>query len=311
MKAARINEFGGVNVIEVSEIPTPGHPGAGMVKIKVAAASLNPIDTAVREGYTQAWAPVELPLTLGSDAAGTVEEVGEGVKNIAVGDRVYGQASVLAGGSGSLAEFAIMPTTLLSRCPANATFLEAASLPLAGVSALQAIGEIMNVQPGQKILILGAAGGIGSLAVQLAKHAGAYVVAMAGARHLDLVKELGADEAFDYKLGLKSEENYDFIFDTAGGGALNETLPLLRADGLAVSIAGQADEELASRLGLRLVNQNTQVTAERLAALAELVEAGAVKPVIDRTFDLDEVQTAFQTRDQESIAGKVVIAIGE
>lgn len=307
MKAAQINTTGGVDVIELTDIEMPA-PSEGQVLVEVYASSINPIETKIREGQY----PIEhLPITLGGDVAGAVARLGAGVEMLAVGDKVFGQATVLGGGSGAYAEFAAAPASQLAKMPAGTTFAEAASLPLVGVSALQALTVHIGLTQGQNLFIHGGAGGIGSMAIQIAKHLGAYVAVTATGDGVDFVKGLGADEVVDYKTQDFQEvlSGYDAVFDTVGGDDFLKTLHVLKQGGIGVSMAGQVDEATAQNLGVTAVSQYTQVTTDMLTQLAQLVEVGIVTPQIDTVFPLADVQKAFEARESGRIKGKVVLAI--
>src|SRR3990167_9821388 len=204
MKAAQINNYGGSDVIEINEISKP-IPKEGQILVEVYASSVNPIDYKIRLGYLKG-AIKSLPITLGTDFAGVVSGVGPGVNEFKVGDEIYGNAIILGGGSGTLAEFTAANVSATALKPKSLDFIASAALPLAAASALQAIEEHIGMGPAfaeasagkQKILIQGGAGGIGSLAIQLAKMHGAYVAATAGPETLEFVKSLGTDEVIDY-----------------------------------------------------------------------------------------------------------------
>lgn len=307
MKAARITTTGGADVIELTDIEVPT-PEENQVLVEVYASSINPIETKIREGDY----PVErLPITLGGDVAGVVTAVGTGADMVAVGDKVFGQATVLGGGSGAYAEFAAAPVGQLAKMPEGASFAEAASLPLVGVSALQALTVHIGLAAGQKLFIHGGAGGIGSMAIQIAKHLGAYVAVTATGDGIDFVKGLGADEVIDYKTDDFQEvlSNYDAVFDTVGGDDFLKTLHVLKKGGIGVSMAGQVDEATAQTLGVKAISQYTQVTTDMLVELARLVEEGIVTPQIDTVFSMDDIQKAFEARESGRIKGKVVLAI--
>lgn len=310
MKAAQIKEYGHADKVQVVEVDKPTVQN-GTVLVEVHAASLNPFDTMVREGFVKDIVPA-LPVTLGGDIAGIVSEVGADVVGLKPGDKVFGTAAAVAGNSGAIAEFALTKPAQLAGAPANADFTEAASLPLVGVSALQAITEHLNLQSGQKLFIHGASGGIGTIAVQLAKHLGAYVAASVhGNEALQMVTALGADEVIDTDSQDFSEllRDYDAVFEAAGGEDFDKTLSVLKNGGTAVSMIAQANEEKAQQLGIKAITQSTHVTAERLEALKELVESGAIKPQVARTFRLEEVQAAFEARENGKVHGKVVVRI--
>jgi alcohol dehydrogenase len=310
MKAAQINEYGDASVVHIAETEKPA-VDPGQVLVEVHAASVNPFDYKLRSGAMRDAIPLQFPVTLGGDIAGVVVEAGEGVSHVAVGDRVYGQANVVAGNSGAFAEYAATAGGQIAKAPSGIDLQQAASLPLVGVSAWQALVQHISLQPGQKIFIHGGAGGIGTLAIQIAKHLGAYVATTATDDGINAVETLGADEVIDYKSQDFSTVLHDFdgVFDTVGGDDFTKSLSVLKPGGVAVSMAGQADEAKASDLGVTALTQNTKVTTEALDALRGLVEAGAVKPQIGKVFPLDEIQAAFTALETHSVTGKVVIAI--
>lgn len=309
MKAAQINEFGDNSVIKIQEVEKPVIK-EGQVLVEVHASSLNPVDSAIRAGYMQEMAPLQLPATLGGDIAGIVVEVAEGVDGFAVGDKVYGQSAAILGLSGALAEYANANAGQIAKIPANLDFKQAASLPLTAASAIQALVRHAELKAGQKVFIHGGSGGIGTIAIQVAKAFGAYVAATATGAGIELVKGLGADEVIDYKTEDFAEKLHDY--DVVVNNVQNEfdkTLSVLKAGGVAVSLTGPADEGLVERLGVTTVDQFTQVTSDILSTLNKLIEEGKVKPNVDRVYTIDEVAKAFDDRENNSIKGKIVIAI--
>jgi len=310
MKAAQINEYGDPSVISINEVEKPA-VGNGQVLIEVYAASLNPFDTSVRAGKVKDKIPLQFPVTLGGDIAGVVTAVGDDVTSLTVGDKVFGQASAVAGNSGALAEYAATAAGQVAKVPGSIDFQQAASLPLVGVSALQALTALINLQAGQKILIHGGAGGIGSVAIQIAKHLGAHVATTATGVGVDYVKQLGADEVIDYKAQDFSQvlKDYDAVFDTVGGDDFNKSLSILKRGGIAVSMTAHADEAKAQELGVTAKTQGTKVTADALTELAKLIDVGVVTPHIGKVFSLNEIQEAFKAREDGSVKGKVVIEI--
>lgn len=308
MRAAQINEYGHADKIEVVEIDKP-EAGEGQVLVEVQAASLNPFDTMVREGYVAAMIK-SLPITLGGDIAGVVREVGADVEDVAVGDVVYGQANVVAGNSGAFAEYAATKAEQVAKAPANIDVTEAASLPLVGVSALQAINDHIQLKADQKIFVHGGAGGIGSIAIQVAKNIGAYVATTATGDGVDYVKSLGADEVIDYKSSEFSQNlhNYDAVFDTVGGDDFNKSFDVLKDGGVAVTMIADPNEAKAQERNITTVKQMTHVNSTKLAELTKLVESGIVKPNVGQVFELEEVQQAFEARESGA-KGKIVIKL--
>jgi NADPH:quinone reductase-like Zn-dependent oxidoreductase len=309
MKAAQITEYGHSDVIHVVDTETP-KVSEGTVVVEVHAASINPFDRTVREGHMKDYMPA-LPVTLGGDLAGVVSAVAPDVTHVAVGDKVYGQAQVIAGNSGAFAEFARTKATQVAAMPATLNFAEAAAAPLTGLSAQQALIEHMNIQAGQKILIHGGAGGIGTIAIQLAKHLGAYVATTATGEGLAYVKELGADEVIDYKTQEFEEllHDYDAVFDTVAGETYQRSFKVLKKGGVIVSMLAQPDQALMQQYGVTAITQQTKITIEALESLAKLIDDGIVTVHVDRTYPLDEIQQAFAAWENGSIRGKVVLLI--
>lgn len=310
MKVAQINEYGDASVIKINDIEKPSLK-PGQVLVEVFASSINPFDTSIRSGYMKEMIPLELPVTLGGDIAGVVAEVSEDVANLSVGDKVYGQANVVAGNSGAFAEFSATKASQIAKSPANTDFNESASLPLVGVSAVQALTEHIKLKQGQKIFIHGGAGGIGTVAIQIAKNIGAYVATTATGEGIDYVKDLGADEVIDYKTQDFSEilSEYDAVFDAVGGDDFNKSFTILKKDAVAVTMIAEPDEARAQELGITVVRQSTHVTTDHLVVLAKLVEEGVVTPHVDAVFSLSEIQKAFELRESGAVKGKVVIEI--
>ncbi len=310
MKAIQINNYGGPDVLEIKEIEKP-KPGFGQVLIEAYASCINPVDVILREGHMAKMMPMQFPATLGSDVAGVVAEVGDGVEHFKPGDKVYGSGISLAGASGAFAEFVATPAGLISTMPNNIGFNEAAAAVLTGVSAVQALVEHINVQPGQKVLIHGGAGGIGTVAVQIAKKLGAHVVATAATDEIEYVKGLGADEVIDYK-AQKFEEvlsDVDAVFDTVGGETYTRSFKVLKRGGVIVSMVAPIDEKLAEESGARAITQFSKVNTEHLSMLTKFIEDGTVKVHIDKVFPFDNIKDAFQAQEAGGVKGKVAIEI--
>ncbi|MFY4730377.1 NADP-dependent oxidoreductase [Nitrospira sp. BLG_2] len=311
MKAVQISRYGAANVLELNQDAPKAVSGKEQVLIEVHAASINPIDWKVRTGYMKDAVPFTMPATLGGDCCGVVAALGESVSGFKVGDRVYGYASLLSGGSGSFAEFVAAKSGTLALAPRNVGVVDAAALPLVGASAVQAIGEHIKLQRGQKILIHGGAGGIGSVAIQLAKSIGAHVATTASAEDKAYVKELGADEVIDYKSEAFEEKFHDLdaVFDTVGGPTTEKSFKVLKKEGTLVTMLGQPDAGLAEQHGVMAIGQLTHVTTEVLKRLAQLVDTGAVKVHIHKVFPLDQVKEAFELVENGRPRGKVVLQI--
>lgn len=311
MKAARIDSYGGPDVIKV--VPNADRPlvGEGQVLVEVWAASLNPIDTVLRSGGMKEMMPLQFPATLGGDFAGVVAEVGPGVSGFQVDDEVFGQANALLGGTGSLAELVVASAGMSALKPASIDFETAASLPLVGGSAVQAIVDHLKVERGHRIVIHGAAGGIGSIAVQIAKHRGAYVIATALTDDVEFVEQLGADEVIDTKVRAFENDvrDVDGVLDTVGGEVAAKSYGIIKRGGTLVSMTAQPDEARMKETGVNAISQFTQPTTERLTMLAKLVDDGVVTTRIARVFTLDQAGEAFRYREESKASGKIVVAV--
>jgi alcohol dehydrogenase len=308
--------YGSSEVVEINQnAAAPNDPSDEKVLVKVKAAGVNPIDWKIREGYMQQMIPLQFPSTLGMDFSGTIEKVGAGVSGFNVGDdEVYGQASVTRGGSGAFAEIALANADSIAHKPKSLNHQEAAGLPLVGVSAWQALVETIGLTDGQKkILIHGGAGGIGSIAIQLAKRLGTYVATTASTNDKQFVKELGADEVIDYKTQTFEDllpHDYDAVFDTVGGETYKRSFEVLkRGSGMIVSMLEQPNQQLMEQFGVKAIFQFTQVNRERLTKLAQWVDQNNIRVNVDRTFPLEEAGKALDYQKDVHPRGKVVLAI--
>ncbi|HEY0244495.1 MAG TPA: NADP-dependent oxidoreductase, partial [Mucilaginibacter sp.] len=227
MKAIRIHEFGGPEVLKLEDIPVP-IPAADEVLIKVYATSINPVDWKIREGQRKEKFPVNLPLTLGWDVSGVIEKMGNAVNNFKYGDEVYSRPDPTR--NGTYAEYVVVKADLVSLKPKSVDHIQAASVPLAGLTAWQGLFQYGQLQAGQKVLIHAASGGVGTFAIQYAKAKGAYVIGTASESNIDFVKQLGADEVIDYK-NEKFEDklsDIDLVLDTIGGDTQKRSLKVLK-----------------------------------------------------------------------------------
>lgn len=313
MKAAQINTYGASDVVKVNNSTPLPTPSAGSILVEVHAAGVNPLDWKIREGYMQHMAPLQFPSTLGGDFSGVVTKVGEAVSLFQPGDEVYGQAIVIGDGSGSFAEYVAAKAESAAYKPKTVGHTEAAALPLTGVSALQALTEHMHLASGQKVLIHGGAGGIGTIAIQLAKHLGASVATTVRTEEQQYAKELGADVIIDYK-NQRFEEvvhDYDAVFDTVGGGTYAKSFRVLKKGGILVSMLEQSDESLMKQYDVKAIAQFTQVTNGRLAQLTDLVDQGVVKVRIEKIFPLEQAAEALTYLQTGHPRGKVVVQVRE
>lgn len=310
MRAAQISAYGGPQVVNVTDVTIPAI-SPDQVLVEVYAASLNPFDTKLREGVMKDSPLLHLPFTLGGDIAGVIFAVGINVTNFAVGDKIYGTASAVAGNSGAFAEYAATAASQIAKMPENLDFRQAASLPLVGASAWQALTQHIQLHAGQKIFIHGGAGGIGTVAIQIARSIGAKVATTATGPALAYVRQLGADTVIDYKTQDYTTvlKGYDAVFDTVGGDEFERALKVLHPGGMGVSMTASAREEVLEELGVKVTTQQTKVTAQALEALSALIASGAVTSHISQVYALQDIQAAFTARESGGVAGKIVIAI--
>ncbi|MGB2940329.1 MAG: NADP-dependent oxidoreductase [Candidatus Dormiibacterota bacterium] len=310
MKAYAIDEFGKPG--SVREVPDP-EPGEGEVRVNVGAASVNPFDAAVVNGYVKDYMEHRFPLIPSGDLAGTVDAVGVGVTDLSVGDRVFGTQGKPYVGEGTLAENAVATAGTLALTPESLSDREAAALGLAAVSALMA-AEAAEVSPGDVVVVVGASGGIGSYAVQIAAVRGAHVVGVTSSENVDYVRGLGAAEVVDRKTGdvldaLRNAhpEGVAAIIDTSSDkDTLTRLAEAVRDGGHVVSMKGAAAEELAER-GLTPVNLQTQTTTERLQELAQMVSDGKLRPPAIEDFTLENAGDALAKIGGSHGAGKLVV----
>lgn len=321
MKAVQINQYGAVEVLEINQNASRPVPSKNQILVEIHAASINPVDWKIRQGFFKDMAPLQFPATLGGDFAGIVKEVGEEVSEFKIGDEVFGSAIVLNGGSGSFAQEAIVNTKNVALKPKNIDFIKASALPLVGSSAVQALEEHIKLQKDpasakamagkQKILIHGGMGGIGHIAIQLAKAIGAYVATTVSTQDVDYAKQLGADEIIDYtqeKFEQKLKD-FDAVFDTVGGDVTDNSFTVLKRGGILVSMAGEPNQEKAKELGITAISQFTNTNTSHLQRVKELIESGKIKVSVDKVFSLEQAKEAFSYQEQVHPKGKVVFKI--
>ena len=304
MKAALIRAYEGA--VEIADIAAPVLTDDSVI-IKVHAASVNPIDNILRMGYMKEMMPLTFPFVMGYDVSGVVTEVGKDVTTFKVGDAVYARPN--QDDKGAVAEFARVKEAELALKPESLTHAEAASLPLAGLTAWQAFVEFADLKQGQKVLIHAGSGGVGTLAIQMAKHLGAFVATTVSARNADLVKSLGADLVIDYKSEAFDEviSEYDVVLDMVGGEIMNRSFKVLKKGGHLVSIKGQDTDGLAAKHDVKFDWFFMHPDGAQLKALADQVAAGVLKPVIDSTFKFADADKAYAHLADGHAVGKIVI----
>jgi alcohol dehydrogenase len=301
-------------VVEVNKTASVPSISSGKILVNVKASGVNPSDWKIREGYFQQMVPLQFPSTLGGDFSGIVKQIGEDddiSSDFKQGDEVYGYASVLNDGSGAFAELALVNKDSIAYKPKSLNYVEAAGLPLVGFCAWQALVENIGLSKDQKILIHGGAGGIGSIAIQLANHLGAYVTTTVSTNDKQFVQELGADHIIDYKKENFEDviHDYDAVLDTVGGETYIRSFKVLKKGGIIVSTLEQPNSELMNQYGIRAIFQFAQVNRERLTKLAQWVDQNNVKVNVDKTFSLDEAAKALDYQKDVHPRGKVVLTV--
>jgi NADPH:quinone reductase-like Zn-dependent oxidoreductase len=313
MKSAQINKYGSSEVIEINQSTSEPTVSSGKVLVIIKAAGINPADWKIREGGLQQLISLQFPSTLGVDFSGVIKQIGEGISpsDFKQGDEVYGQAGVINGGSGAFAEMALANTESIANKPKRLSHAEAAGLPLVGVSAWKALVENIGLSKGQKILIHGGAGGIGSIAIQLAKYLGADVATTVSINDKQFVQELGADQVIDYKTQTFEDllHDYDAVFDTVGDETYRRSFKVIKKGGVIVSMLEQPDSELMSQYGVKAIFQFTQADRERLTKLAQWVDQNNIRVNVEKTFSLDEAGKALDYQKDVHPRGKVVLAM--
>jgi NADPH:quinone reductase-like Zn-dependent oxidoreductase len=332
MKALTFKRYGKSPDIGFADVRRPT-PKADEVLVQVHAASVNPIDNMIPTGIFKAVLKFELPATLGSDLAGIVTEVGSGVTRFKLGDAVF--ANIFDQGTGAIAEFAVVPERAAALKPVNLDFVQAASIPMVGLTSWQALKERMDLQPGQKVFIPAGSGGIGTFAIQFAKVLGATVATTTSTGNVDLVRSLGADEVVDYKQQAFETvlRDHDAVLGTVKGDTIEKSVDILKRGGKIVSLVGPLDVAFArarrlnavlalvfalmSRKIMRLARQRgvdygfmfVRPDGDQLAQISDLIETQRIRPVIDKVFPFERAKEALAYLAQGRSKGKVVVQI--
>jgi NADPH:quinone reductase-like Zn-dependent oxidoreductase len=281
----------------------------GEVLISVAAAGVNPLDCKLLSGAYQAIFPLQFPYIVGTDVAGVIEQVGGGVAELKVGDRVVARLPHTRGGA--FANFAVAPVAAVTKLPPDVAFRDAAALPTAASAAHQALFDVGHLREGQTVLIHAGAGGVGSFAVQLAKMAGAKVIATATGDGVDVARSLGADEVIDYRQSdfAAHLRDVDLVIDTVGGPTQAKSYAVMKSGGTLVALVSPPNDEIARAAGVTATRMIVNANAERLALLVSYMSAGKLRVLIDREFPLDEARKALETVRGGSVYGKVVVGV--
>ena len=304
MKAVRIHQYGGPEVLRLDDAAQP-EPGAGQVLVRIRAAGVNPADWKIREGQFKEFLPLQFPAILGFDFAGEVVALGPGASGFKQGDPVYGTAM------GTYAEFVAARMEEVALKPASMSYVEAASVPVAGQTAWQALFDVGGLGAGKRVLIHGATGGVGSFAVQLAKARGVSVIGTGSERNQEYLRELGVDEPIDYKK-TKFEDvarDVDVVFDTQGGETQQRSWQVLKKGGVLVSIVQPPSEEEAARYGVKGVFLGRQPSTEQLVEIAKLADAGKFKTKVDTVLPLSEARRAHELSQSGHARGKIVLTV--
>ncbi len=332
MKALILKRYGKADQLEFADIKRPTIK-PDEILVQVHAAGLNPVDNIIPTGAFKPFLKLQLPVTMGSDLAGVVVEVGSRVTRFKPGDAVF--ASIFDLGTGSLAEFAVVPESLAAIKPVNLDFVQAASIPMVGLTSWQALKERAHLKPGQKVFIPAGSGGIGTFAIQLAKYLGAKVGTTTSTVNVDLVQRLGADEVIDYK---KQEfedvlQDYDVVLGTVKGDGLDKSLGILKPNSIVVSLVGPPDAAFARARGMNFLmkfvfgllsskiirkarKRNIEYSflfahpdGRQLEEIGKLLDAGHILPVIDKVFPFDQTKEALAYLEQGRTKGKVVVKV--
>jgi NADPH:quinone reductase-like Zn-dependent oxidoreductase len=332
MKAFVIDRYGKQEPLQLAEVPEP-KLGEQDVLVQIHAASINPLDLKIRSGALKRILPLRLPLVLGNDLAGVVTRVGAKVQRFKPGDEVYARTDTRR--IGTFAEFIAVAESNLALKPASLNMEEAASIPLVGLTAWQALVEKGNLRKGQKVFIHAGSGGVGTLAIQLAKHLGAHVATTTSSANIALVKSLGADIVIDYKKDdfAKTLRDYDLVLHSLGAAELEKSVAVLKPGGQLITLSGPPDPEFARDAGMpkllqlivgllsrriRKKARQRQVSyaflfmrgsGEQLATLGELIDSGVIRPVIDKVFPFEATDQALAYVDSGRAKGKVVVKV--
>lgn len=332
MRAFVVDKYQKKGALRLAELPEPAI-GDDDVLVRIQAAAVNLLDSKIRDGEFKAFLPYKPPFILGHDLAGTVVRVGSKVKAFRPGDEVYGRPRDFQ--FGTFADSIAVKAADLAPKPNNLTMEEASSLPLVGLTAWQALVQVGNLQPGQKVFIQAGSGGVGTFAIQLAKHLGATVATTTSAKNADLVRQLGADVVIDYKTQDFETvlSGYDLVLNSQDAITLEKSLRVLKPGGLAISISGPPTPEFAKalrlnpvlkfvvgllsgkvrkqarKLGIRYAFLFMRADGEQLRKIASLVEAGLIRPVVDKVFPFDKTPDALAYVESGRARGKVVIRV--
>jgi NADPH:quinone reductase-like Zn-dependent oxidoreductase len=308
MKAVRIHKYGGPDTLQYEDAPRP-QPKAGEVLIRVEAAGVNPVDWKIRAGYLKDHFPRTFPIILGLDLSGIVEDTGPGVSRFRKGDEVYSSTDMTR--DGSYAEYVVVDESVIAFKPRSLDHAHAAAVPVAALTAWQALFDTAGLEPGQRILIHGGSGGVGHFAVQLANWKGAHVIATASGKNQEWLRQLGAHETIDYSKQRFEEgsRNLDVVLDTIGGETQERSWQTLKRGGILVALTQPPSSEKAQAHGVRGAILYGRQDGGQLTQLAKLIDAGKLKPMIDRILPVSDARLAHELSQAGHSRGKIVLRI--
>ena len=308
MKAVRMHAYGGPEVLKYEDTPRP-EPAGGEVLVRVDAVAVNPVDWKIRAGYMKPFRDYPMPLILGWDFSGVVESTGPDVRDWKKGDEVYARPDI--GRDGAYAEYIAVRANEIWRKPKSLDHVPASAIPLAGLTAWQALFDAGGLQSGQRVLIHAAAGGVGTFAVQLARWKGAYVIGTASARNHDFLRELGADEAIDYQTTRFEDvvRDVDVVLDSMAGETRARSWQVLKKGGVLVSILGPPSPEEAAAHGVRGTSVFVQPNPAQLRELAALADSGKLRVIVEAVLPLAEAARAHRMNETLHTRGKIVLRV--
>lgn len=309
MKAIRIHEFGDLEkVLKLEDVEIPV-PKADEVLIRVFASAVNPVDQKIITGKSQEKFPSTFPLTIGWDVSGIIEQAGNQVRNFSIGDEVYGRPFPTT--NGAFAEYLVIKADQIAQKPKSLDHLNAAAVPLAGLTAWQALFKFGRLEKGQRVLIHAASGGVGSFAVQFAKWKGAEVIGTGSADNLSFIKQLGAGEAIDYQNERFEEKvnDADLVIDLIGKETQERSLSVIKPGGRLVTTIMPEYKEQAKEKGIQLEGFTAQSYPDDLKQIADLIGRGIVNPVVSAVYDLEDAVKAEQLSAKSHTRGKIVIKV--
>lgn len=305
MKAVKIHEFGGPEVLFIEDVPMP-QPDRGEMRIRVIGAGVNPADWKIRRGLMK----LPLPMTMGFDVSGIVDALGPGVSRFRLRDQVYAKASSAHGG---YAEYTIVSDSQAALKPKSIGFIEAAAIPTAALTAWQMLFDIAELKSGQNALIHGAAGGVGSFALQFAKWKGAYAIGTASGANGQFLKSLGADEVIDYRAERFENQvrDLDVVIDTVGGDTFDRSWKVLKPGGFLVTTVADVPEGAAEAHGVRAKRISSRADGDELEQIARVIDEKLVKPVVTMVLPLSEARKAQELSEGGHTRGKIVLRVAE